>query len=466
MHDDTQVVRVQQMYKALRDGRFPVRWVPDLGYGYGYPIFNFYNPLAYYFGASGMFLGFNVITATKLMFVIPIIGSLFSMYLLSRLAFSRWAALLSGVLYLYAPYHGVQIYVRGSVAEYWAYAVLPLIFWAILKHRVVVGGIICAGLILSHNLTAFISIPFIVMIMAFQLFQSAHKRSLFAAFCLLFMIGLGLSAFFWIPATAEAPKTRVAEMVFQEFDPPVLHLISPLQLWTSSWGYGGSSPKLDDGLSFQIGKIHVIGSIAAISILLYCSISKKKLIMQQSSNMTIFYLFGLLLSLFFVLPFSAPIWNAFSILSYIQFPWRFLAFSSLFSSLLTAFVVESFVEKLSLHKIFGPLFIVFCILFIAYSFKFFQPQFKFPTTSEEQTSKEKILWEVSRRSDEYLPLGFERPKSLEEALRGGNKKNQALVDSLKRQTTIRVVGNMMSLVSVGGLLLYSIQPKRKLWITK
>ncbi|MBI2034661.1 MAG: hypothetical protein HYT11_02915, partial [Candidatus Levybacteria bacterium] len=67
MHDDTQVARVYEMWKALRDGMFPVRWVPDLGYGYGYPIFNFYAPLAYYAGAFFIFLGVDALTATKFM---------------------------------------------------------------------------------------------------------------------------------------------------------------------------------------------------------------------------------------------------------------------------------------------------------------------------------------------------------------------------------------------------------------
>jgi hypothetical protein len=44
MHDDAQVGRVVAMGQALRDGQFPVRWVNYLGYGYGYPIFNFYGP--------------------------------------------------------------------------------------------------------------------------------------------------------------------------------------------------------------------------------------------------------------------------------------------------------------------------------------------------------------------------------------------------------------------------------------
>src|SRR3972149_3277762 len=66
MHDDTQPSRVFEMAQSLRDGMFPVRWVKDLGYGYGYPIFNFYAPLSYYIGAGFMFLGVDALVATKL----------------------------------------------------------------------------------------------------------------------------------------------------------------------------------------------------------------------------------------------------------------------------------------------------------------------------------------------------------------------------------------------------------------
>ena len=38
--------RVQQLGLALADGHFPVRWMPDASYGYGYPFFNYYAPLS------------------------------------------------------------------------------------------------------------------------------------------------------------------------------------------------------------------------------------------------------------------------------------------------------------------------------------------------------------------------------------------------------------------------------------
>jgi len=44
MHDDMQMMRQLEMEKCIKDGQIPCRWVPDLGYEYGYPLFNFYPP--------------------------------------------------------------------------------------------------------------------------------------------------------------------------------------------------------------------------------------------------------------------------------------------------------------------------------------------------------------------------------------------------------------------------------------
>ena len=37
MHDDLQMMRQLEMDKCFRDGQIPCRWVPDMGYGYGFP---------------------------------------------------------------------------------------------------------------------------------------------------------------------------------------------------------------------------------------------------------------------------------------------------------------------------------------------------------------------------------------------------------------------------------------------
>ena len=80
MHDDTQGARVVEMGRALRFGQFPVRWVSNLGYGYGYPIYNFYGPLPYYVGGFFYAAGVDGLIATKIMMWIGIILLGFTLY--------------------------------------------------------------------------------------------------------------------------------------------------------------------------------------------------------------------------------------------------------------------------------------------------------------------------------------------------------------------------------------------------
>lgn len=420
MHDDTQVVRVDQMYQALKSGQFPVRWVPDLGYGYGYPIFNFYNPLPYYFGAGLMFLGLDALWATKTMFIAPILFSGLAMYWLTKKYFGTVAALVSGVFYVYAPYHAVQIYVRGAVAEYWAYAFIPLVIYAFLSKRQLLAAISLALLILSHNLTAFMLIPFLV------LFRPIRP----------ILLGLGLSAFFWFPALAEQHLTRVPQMVSQQFN-PLEHFVYPGQLWASDWGYAGSAPGRADGLSFMIGKLHIIFTLLALVIFVF---SRK--ITKSTRRLVLLAISYWLFAMFMLLPLSHFIWANLPVLHFLQFPWRYLSFVALFTSILTGFAITRFPKIAWLLP-----------LFVLYSTKFFQPQFTYPVTAAELLTQPQVKWVISARSDEYLPKDFVVPQTEDQALGPQNPANQVLVADLVKNTPVRTIANLVSLISMGIIVL-------------
>src|SRR5512135_966708 len=55
--------------QTLRQGVVYPRWVLDLAYGYGYPIFNFYPPLAAYISETLHLLGFGFPEAIKGTFI-------------------------------------------------------------------------------------------------------------------------------------------------------------------------------------------------------------------------------------------------------------------------------------------------------------------------------------------------------------------------------------------------------------
>ncbi len=92
MHDDTQVARIGQMFTALSQGQFPVRWVGDLGYGLGYPIFNFYAPLAYYVGAFLALFTSSFLLATKLAFALSLIVGAITAFFLGKELWGKMGA--------------------------------------------------------------------------------------------------------------------------------------------------------------------------------------------------------------------------------------------------------------------------------------------------------------------------------------------------------------------------------------
>src|SRR4030042_1561299 len=68
IHDDQQIARLSLFDKALKSGQFPVRWVDDLGFGFGYPLFVFYPPLVYILGEMFHLVGFGLTSSIKLGF--------------------------------------------------------------------------------------------------------------------------------------------------------------------------------------------------------------------------------------------------------------------------------------------------------------------------------------------------------------------------------------------------------------
>ncbi|MFV1917701.1 MAG: 6-pyruvoyl-tetrahydropterin synthase-related protein, partial [Patescibacteria group bacterium] len=212
MHDDLQMMRQLEMEKCFLDGQIPCRWVPDMGYGFGFPLFNFYPPLPYLMGQGIRLIGYSFVTTAKLMFALSFIVSGITMYLLAKDFFGRLGGVLSGVFYIWAPYYAVDVYVRGAMNEVWALAWFPLIFWAgyrliISKKREGIRWIILLALayfalFTSHNLMVLIFTPFFGMWILLHLWRE-NKWSRIPQLLISMVWALGLAAFFTLPALAE-----------------------------------------------------------------------------------------------------------------------------------------------------------------------------------------------------------------------------------------------------------------------
>ena len=78
---------------------------------------------------------------------------------------------------------------------------------------------------------------------------------------------------------------------------------------------------------FAMGLVQAIGTVAGLIVLIA---TWKK---DAHQRFRLFVLIGLALSTFMITPLSKPLWDTLPLLSYAQFPWRFLSIQALFTSL-------------------------------------------------------------------------------------------------------------------------------------
>lgn len=417
MQDDLQAFRIHQMDTCFKNFQIPCRWVPDAGYQYGYPQFNYYPPSVYYLGEIIHLLGFQFIDAVKILFILGFVLSAITMYIFLKSWLDKWAAVVGSLLYVYAPYKAVDVYVRGALSEFWAFVFFPLIFWSIYqlikteKMRYLPWVGLSIGLLLiTHSLMSMIFLPLAVLWGIIWIVLEKKWRVLPTVMAG-GMLGLMFGAFFVFPAILEKQFSHSESMLGGYFDYRQ-HFVNIYRLFISNhWGYGSSGLNQDNDLSLSTGQIQwIIGFLAFIPAIILRNKYPKFLIVTV-------LLIGMdLATLFMVHQKSSFIWSKIFILSWLQFPWRFLAVGVFLLSILgaiTVFLVSKQEMLIRLEKkriniayIFGSLIITG--LLILYG-GFFQPKSWMNISDKEKFSGE--LWEKQLTISifDYLPIYAKLP---------------------------------------------------------
>lgn len=411
VHDDQQIARLFLLDSAIKGGQFPPRWVDQLGFGFGYPLFIFYPPLVYYVGEAFHLLGFSLIDSVKLVFFSSILFSALAIYILVKELWGRLEAVVAAIFYMLLPYRAIDIYVRGAMAESFSFVFPPLIIWSLYllrktndKKYIYFSAIFLSLLMITHNL---IFLPFTIILALFLVFLTFQKNKYKLIYCKnvakSFILALCLSAFFWLPAIIEKKYTIVDSLLLVNLASYSIHFVYPQQLWNWPWGFGGSSSGLSDGISFKIGKLHVLLSfISAIISTAYFFLKSKSKNSRQNSLLVLSVFILFVFSAFMTTYYSKSIWDILSPLSYLQFPWRYLIFVGLFASVLAGAFI--YYLKLPILKLSAAFLIVGLLLLT--NLKLFRPQtFRPDLTDESATSGEFIKWDISSSSFEYIPKG-------------------------------------------------------------
>ncbi|MCL6647600.1 MAG: hypothetical protein K6U89_04640 [Chloroflexi bacterium] len=222
VHDGfAHLFRLLALDNALTQGVWYPRWSPELVFGLGYPIFNFYNPLVSYAAELFHLLGATYTDALRLLVALTIVGAALAMYGYLRPWAGCWGALLGAAAYVYLPYHLLNVYVRGSFAEQVCFPLFPLALFladrafrddgAVRLLPALGLALTLALLILGHNPSALV----FNAVLAVALCWRWRWRGWRALTCwtggvgLVFGLALSLTAFFWLPFLVELPDTWI-----------------------------------------------------------------------------------------------------------------------------------------------------------------------------------------------------------------------------------------------------------------
>jgi len=327
--------RLYDLDWALRGGAFYPRWLPNLGFGYGYPVLNYYAPLTYYVAEGFHLLGAGYIASIELTFALGFLLSGMGMYIFAKEFLGQWPAVVAAATYIYLPYHLADGYVRGALAEFFAFVFLPLILWAfyrlvIWKKRLYIplGALAYAGLILTHNLTALIFTPLLLVYLGFLLFRRRGMKVW--GYCVLaIFLALGLTAFYWFPGFRESAWVRLGQVGPMAID--YRQQLVPLSEFFSPFLIYRYFPNQGVRLEHPLGCIQLgLAALSFVALFRVRGLIRRHLLFFQATT---------LVSLFMILSYSSFLWEAFPLLPYLQFPWRFLVLVSVGTSILIGSLV-------------------------------------------------------------------------------------------------------------------------------
>lgn len=369
MHDDIQVMRLYEMKRCLNDGQIPCRWAPDMGAGYGQPMFSYYSATPYYTGAIFRSLGFSYLASVKItMFISIFLAGLAMFHFLSEFL-SLPAAFIGGLSYILVPYRALEIFVRGALAENFALALLPLVLLGLarLLRKPSRGNFLALSLftglfLTSHNVTTLSSsLLLLVFSISLLVLQKAKIRTFLQLFASV-VLGLGLSAFFLLPIIFEGHLIDTSFLTTGYFDFHA-HFVTLKQLFfDQSWGYGGSEFGPNDTISYAVGIIQTISFVVTPLVLFI----KRKQVSQGSKYLAwVFWLLGIFY-LFLTNARSVLWWELFSPLRFVQFPWRLLGLVGVSTSVLIGIFLNSFKPKA--QKV---LLVITSVCLILLNFRFF-----------------------------------------------------------------------------------------------
>lgn len=311
---------------SVRRGLLFTRWMPDLIYGYGYPLFHYYAPLSTYVAELPHLLGLSAELSIRVALLFSVSLLAVGAYLWIReLTSSAAAGCVAAAASIYAPFVLATFLSRGSVSDGLALAILPFAFWSLERlarephsRRMAVSGAVTALLLLSHNVTGFVGLVLLILYSASLLLRHAERWSA-AYFAGALFLGAAISAFFWLPALSDLGWTRLHSMIALPQYDYRNNFVSAAYLFQPS-------ARAMTGLMNPPPPYHA--SAATLLLGMIGLLRAWRLRLGSRYQLLVLWISGLAL-LYLTLPESGWLWERAPLLQVIQFPFRLIGPASI-----------------------------------------------------------------------------------------------------------------------------------------
>jgi hypothetical protein len=369
--------RAVQLGALIDLGHFFPRWAPHMAQGYGFPFFNFYAPLSSYLVVLLHQFGLDYPAALKLAFGLALWGAGSAACLFARAVWGERAGLAAGTAYLFAPYLAYDALFRGNFAETLAFVWPPLVLWGLhwavargpwpvarpLRDagRLLPSALCFAALILTHNLFALIVTPLLGGYLALLAWRRRSGRML-AAGGLALALGIGLTAYFWLPALAERSFIHSERLLVRPIFTWDTNFISPAELLAPP--RAADPALLNPSPPRALGLATVLLCLPAPILAVWPAgrrLRRTSTASHQSPGPLGFdfwsvAFFGLAVCAYggMALPVSAPVWRLLPPLELVQFPWRMLGPAALCAAVLVGASVNALERLLPAPLTPGP----------------------------------------------------------------------------------------------------------------
>ncbi len=305
--------------EALHSGVWMPRWLGSMNGGYGAATTLFYAPLIYYLLSAAHAVTGDWPAALEVVTALAALGSGVALYAYARTFASRGASAVAALFYVLSPYHLIDLYHRGALAELLAFVWMPLVMLAYahvaerLRARAIAGGALAlALLVLSHPPTAYLfTLAFVAFIITYAI-QVKRWQPLLNGMAML-ILGSAGAAFYALPAVLE--KSLVNQSVTDLFQQRM-----------------GFMNQLLTGNRFE----RLIGAIALTMALLWGALSwmarghrvesERELVRRRH---VVAWILAGGLSLAMLLPLGEPLVKALPGMAAVAFVWRWLAVTTL-----------------------------------------------------------------------------------------------------------------------------------------